>query len=94
MSAKKLALELLINIQGGGLTLAELNEQLDMVKKQMKEMGDDGSDEFIALGHVVEKAEESMSDLNKEVGKSKKGFEETGKAQKMLQKVAGYLTKA
>jgi len=93
MSAKKLALELLINIQGGGLTLAELNEQLDIAKKQMKEMGDDGSDEFIALGHVVEKAEESMSDLNKEVGKSKKGFEETGKAQKDAAKGSGILNK-
>ena len=93
MSAKKLALELLINIQGGGLTLAELNEQLDIAKKQMKEIGDDGSDEFIALGHVVEKAEESMSDLNKEVGKSKKGFEETGKAQRDAAKGSGILNK-
>ena len=82
MSAKKIALDLLININAGDLTLEELNAQIALAKKQMKEMGDDGSEEFAALGQVVEDAEKSVGGLNEELGKTKKGFEDTGKAQK------------
>ena len=82
MSAKKIALDLSINIKKGDLTLEELNEQLAEAKKQMEEIGDDGSEEFAALGQVVEDAEKSIEGLNKELGNTKKGFDKTAEAQK------------
>ncbi len=82
MSAKKIALDLSINIKKGDLTLEELNEQLAEAKKQMEEIGDDGSEEFAALGQVVEDAEKSIEGLNKELGNTKKGFDKTADAQK------------
>ena len=82
MSAKKIALDLSINIKKGDLTLEELNEQLAEAKKQMEEIGDDGSEEFAALGQVVEDAEKSIEGLNKELGNTKQGFDKTAEAQK------------
>tara|TARA_R110000782_G_scaffold204476_2_gene292989 strand:+ start:2494 stop:4476 length:1983 start_codon:yes stop_codon:yes gene_type:complete len=82
MSAKKIALDLLININAGDLTLEELNSQIALAKKQMKEMGDDGSEEFAALGQVVEDAEKSVAGLNDELANTKKGFDKTADAQK------------
>ena len=81
MAAKKIALELLLNINSGDLTLEQLNDQLSLAKEQMAEMGDDGSEEFAALGQVVADAEKSVEDFNGELAKSKDGFEDTGKAQ-------------
>jgi len=81
MSAKKIALELLLKINSSDLTLEELNDQLSLAKKQMAEIGDDGSEEFAALGQVVADAEKSVEDFNGELTKSKEGFENTGRAQ-------------
>tara|TARA_R110000737_G_scaffold3502_1_gene11855 strand:- start:736 stop:2718 length:1983 start_codon:yes stop_codon:yes gene_type:complete len=82
MSAKKIALELQLKIKSGDLTLEELNEELALAKKQMAEIGDDGSDEFKALGQVVGDAEEKVKDFNKELKDTKKGFDKTADAQK------------
>jgi len=82
MAAKKIALELLLNINSGDLTLEQLNDQLSLAKEQMKEMGDDGSEEFAALGQVVEDAEKSVAGLNDELANTKKGFDKTADAQK------------
>ncbi len=82
MSAKKLALELSINIKKGDITLEELNEQLAEAKAQMKEMGDDGSDEFKALGVVVDEAEAKVKSFNDELKNTKKGLDKTADAQK------------
>ena len=49
MADKKLALELLINVQNGNLTLEELNQQLEKAKEQLEEIGDKGSQEFKEL---------------------------------------------
>ena len=82
MSAKKLALELSINIKRGDITLEELNEQLAEAKTQMEEMGDDGSDEFKALGVVVAQAEDKVKSFNDELKDTKKGLDKTADAQK------------
>lgn len=86
MSAKKLALELSINIKRGDITLEELNEQLAEAKTQMEEMGDDGSDEFKALGVVVAQAEEKVKSFNDELKDTKKGLDKTADAQKNASK--------
>lgn len=82
MSAKKIALELSINIKRGDITLEELNEQLAEAKAQMEEMGDDGSDEFKALGVVVDEAEAKVNSFNDELKDTKKGLDKTADAQK------------
>lgn len=82
MSAKKLALELSINIKKGDITLEELNEQLAEAKAQMEEMGDDGSDEFKALGVVVAQAEDKVKSFNDELKDTKQGLDKTADAQK------------
>ncbi len=82
MSAKKIALELSINIKKGDITLEELNEQLAEAKAQMEEMGDDGSDEFKALGVVVDEAEAKVKSFNDELKDTKKGLDKTADAQK------------
>ena len=82
MPAKKLALELSINIKKGDITLEELNEQLEIAKAQMEEMGDDGSDEFKALGVVVAQAEDKVKSFNDELKDTKKGLDKTADAQK------------
>ena len=86
MSAKKLALELSINIKKGDITLEELNEQLAEAKAQMEEMGDDGSDEFKALGVVVDEAEAKVKSFNDELKDTKKGLDKTADAQKKAAK--------
>ena len=48
MSAKKIALDLLININAGDLTLEELNSQIALAKKQMKAGG--GIISFVIAG--------------------------------------------
>ena len=82
MSAKKIALELQLKINSGDLTLEELNKELALAKEQMAEIGDDGSDEFKALGQVVKDAEEKVQGFNKELNDTKKGFDKTADAQK------------
>ena len=79
MSAKKLALELSINIKRGDITLEELNEQLAEAKTQMEEMGDDGSDEFKALGVVVAQAEDKVKSFNDELKDTKQGTRQNGR---------------
>ena len=91
MSAKKLALELSINIKRGDITLEELNEQLAEAKTQMEEMGDDGSDEFKALGVVVAQAEDKVKSFNDELKDTKKGLDKTADAQKNASKVVKFL---
>ena len=85
-SPKKLALELSINIKKGDITLEELNEQLAEAKTQMEEMGDDGSDEFKALGVVVAQAEDKVKNFNEELNDTKKGLDKTADAQKKAAK--------
>ena len=89
MSAKKIALDLSINIKKGDLTLEELNEQLNNAKEQMEEIGDDGSDGFRALGQVVKDAESDIDSLNKKIKDSKKGLEKQTEAQKEATKETG-----
>tara|TARA_R110002073_G_scaffold131248_3_gene277962 strand:+ start:592 stop:2571 length:1980 start_codon:yes stop_codon:yes gene_type:complete len=86
MSAKKIALELQLKINSGDLTLEELNKELALAKEQMAEIGDDGSDEFKALGQVVKDAEEKVQGFNKELKDTKKGFDKTADAQKEASK--------
>ena len=93
MSAKKIALDLIINIKKGDITLDELNEQLAHAKQQMEEIGDDGSDEFKALGQVVADAEESMEGFNDELANSKKGLDDTADAQKKAAQGSGVFSK-
>lgn len=93
MSAKKIALELLLDINSGDLTLEQLNKQLSLAKEQMAEMGDDGSEEFAALGQVVKDAEKEVESFNDELVKSKEGFDKTGKAQEKAAKGSGVFSK-
>jgi len=81
MADKRIALELAINLKKGDITIEELNAQLAEAKKQMEEIGDEGSEEFAELGKVVEEAEAEVEKMNATLKKTKKGFEDTGKAQ-------------
>ena len=74
---KKLALELLINVQTGNLTLEELNEQIAEAKKQLADMGDEGSEDFVQLSEAIQTAEESLGDLNPSVEKLNKNLDAT-----------------
>ena len=86
MSTKKIALELLLKVNSGELTLEQLNEELALAKKQMAEIGDDGSEEFKALAQVVADAEASIAGLNDELENTKDGFDNTADAQKKASK--------
>ena len=93
MAAKKIALDLLLNIQKSDITLEELNEQLQEAKNLLEQMGDDGSKEFKALSAVIEKTESDIESFNSELDKSKKGFDETSKAQKDAAKGSSLFSK-
>ena len=79
---KRVALELAIKLQRGDITIEDLTEQIEQAKKEMAEMEDTGSDAFMALSQVVETNEKALESMNEQVNKSKKGFEDTSKAQK------------
>lgn len=81
MADKRVALDLAINLKKGDITIEELNAQLAEAKKQMEEIGDEGSEEFAALGKVVDDTEAEIEKMNATLKKTKKGFEDTGKAQ-------------
>ena len=93
MSAKKIALDLVININKGDLTLEELNAELAKAKEQMQEIGDDGSEEFKALKQVIADAEGTVEEFNQELSKSKKGLEDTADAQKKAAQGSGVFAK-
>ena len=82
MADKKVAFEMAINLQKGDMTIEELNAQLEEAKKLLEEVEDTGSDEFKALSQVVVDTESSIKDMNNELKKTKKGFDETADAQK------------
>jgi hypothetical protein len=82
MADKRVALDLIINLQKGDMTIEELNEQLEEAKKLLDKMGDDGSDEFKALSQAASDTEKQIEEMNGELKKTKKGFEETADAQK------------
>ena len=93
MSAKKIALDLVININKGDLTLEELNAELAKAKEQMQEIGDDGTEEFKALKQVIADAEGTVEEFNQELSKSKKGLEDTADAQKKAAQGSGVFAK-
>jgi len=93
MSTKKIALELLLKINSGDLTLEGLNVLLGLAKQQMAEMGDDGSEAFKALSQVVEVAEASIEGLNGTLGETKDGFDKTAEAQKKATEGSGTFSK-
>jgi len=90
---KRVALELAIKLQRGDITIEDLTEQIEQAKKEMAEMEDTGSDAFMALSQVVETNEKALESMNEQVNKSKKGFEDTSKAQKEAGKSSNIFAK-
>jgi hypothetical protein len=93
MPDKRVALDLIINLQKGDMTIEELNEQLKEAKKLLDDMGDDGSDEFKALSQAASDTEKQIETMNGELKKTKKGFEDTADAQKKAGKMSGVFSK-
>lgn len=93
MADKRVALDLIINLQKGDMTIEELNEQLEEAKKLLDDMGDDGSDEFKALSQAASDTEKQIETMNGELKKTKKGFEDTADAQKEAGKMSGVFSK-
>ncbi len=90
---KRVALELAIKLQRGDITIEDLTEQIEAAKKEMAEMEDTGSEAFMALSQVVETNEKALESMNEQVNKSKKGFEDTSKAQKEAGKSSNIFAK-
>lgn len=90
---KRVALELAIKLQRGDITIEDLTEQIEAAKKEMAEMEDTGSQAFMALSQVVETNEKAIESMNDQVKKSKKGFEDTAKAQKEAGKSGNIFSK-
>ena len=90
---KRVALELAIKLQRGDITIEDLTEQIEAAKKEMAEMEDTGSEAFMALSQVVETNEKALESMNEQVNKSKKGFEDTAKAQKEAGKSSNIFSK-
>ena len=61
MDVKKLALELLVKVNLGDVTLEQLNSELAELKEQMSEIGDEGSEEFKEAAKAVEELEGHIS---------------------------------
>ena len=93
MADKRVALDLIINLQKGDMTIEELNEQLEEAKKLLDDMGDDGSDEFKALSQAASDTEKQIETMNGELKKTKKGFKDTADAQKEAGKMSGVFSK-
>ena len=91
MADKKLALELLINVQTGNLTLEELNDQIAEAKAQLAEMGDESSEDFVQLSEAIQTAEESVGNLNPSVKELNKNLDAT---KDVAQSVSEQLTTA
>lgn len=79
MADKKLALELLINVQNGNLTLEELNEQLAKAKEQLEEIGDKGSQEFKELNDAIVQTEDIMKNSSAAITETNKNVEQLNK---------------
>jgi len=79
MADKKLALELLINVQNGNLTLEELNKQLEKAKEQLEEIGDKGSQEFKELNDAIMQTEEVMKNSSGAITETNKNVEQLNK---------------
>jgi hypothetical protein len=79
MADKKLALELLINVQNGNLTLEELNEQLAKAKEQLEEIGDKGSQEFKELNDAIMQTEDIMKNSSGAITETNKNVEQLNK---------------
>lgn len=90
---KRVALELAIKLQRGDITIEDLTEQIERAKNEMAEMEDTGSEAFMALSQVVETNEKALESMNDQVKKSKKGFEDTAKAQKEAGKSSNIFSK-
>ena len=90
---RRVALDLIINLQKGDMTIEELNEQLKEAKKLLDKMGDDGSDEFKALSQAASDTEKQIEEMNGELKKTKKGFDDTSKAQKEAGKSSNIFSK-
>ena len=93
MNAKKLALELLVKVNLGEITLEELNSELALTKKYMDEIGDESSDDFKAAALAVEELEGHIETVNGALKKTKEGFDDTTKAQKDAAKGSGIFAK-
>jgi len=93
MDVKKLALELLVKVNLGDVTLEELNSELAALKEQMSEIGDEGSEEFKEAAAAVEELEGHIETVNTELKKTKEGFEDTSKAQKDAAKGSSLFSK-
>ena len=93
MPDKRVALDLIINLQKGDMTIEELNEQLEEAKKLLDDMGDDGSDEFKALSQAASDTEKQIENMNGELKKTKKGFEDTADAQTKAGKSSNVFSK-
>lgn len=68
MADKKLALELLINVQNGNITLEQLNQQLAKAKEQLEQIGDKGSQQFNDLADAIQVAENKLANSNNVIG--------------------------
>ena len=79
MADKKLALELLINVQNGNLTLEQLNEQLAKAKEQLEEIGDKGSQEFKELNDAIVQTEDIMKNSSGAITETNKNVEQLNK---------------
>ncbi len=90
---RRVALDLIINLQKGDMTIEELNEQLKEAKKLLDKMGDDGSDEFKALSQAASDTEKQIEEMNGELKKTKKGFDDTSEAQKEAGKSSNIFSK-
>ena len=90
---KRVALELAIKLQRGDITIEDLTEQIERAKNEMAEMEDTGSEAFMALSQVVETNEKALESMNDQVKKSKKGFDDTAKAQKEAGKSSNIFSK-
>ena len=93
MDVKKLALELLVKVNLGDVTLEQLNSELAELKEQMSEIGDEGSEEFKEAAKAVEELEGHISTVNKELGKTKDNFNDTADAQKKAAQGSGIFAK-
>ena len=93
MADKRIAFEMAINLQKGDMTIEELNAQLEEAKKLLEDVEDTGSEEFKALSQVVTDTEKSIEGMNSELSKTKKGFDDTAKAQKEAGKSSNIFSK-
>ena len=93
MSTKKIALELLVKLKLGDITLEELNNDLALVKKEMSEIGDEGSEDFKQAAKAVEELETHIGTVTNALKETKEGFDKTADAQKKAATGSGTFSK-